>query len=420
MSPPKLQAPRGTFDVLPEQEALRLVVEQTARSVLEASGYRRIETPIFEDTDVFRRTVGESTDIVQKEMYTFQDGGGRSLTLRPEVTAPIVRSYLEHGMHTLPQPVKLWYLGPCFRYERAQAGRYRQFWQIGAEAIGSDDPAVDAESILLLAALLEELGVRGLRLRLASLGTPASRAAYRELLQAHLRAHEDELSGDVRARIDLNPLRAFDSDHPGTRAVMATAPRLMDHLDAEDAEHFAEVRAMLDAVELPYEIDGSLVRGLDYYHRTVFEFSSDALGAQSGVGGGGRYDGLAEQLGGGHTPGMGWAAGVERMLLAAEERPVPEPVCDLFIALAGDLAARRAAGIALGAEARRAGVPTQIELAGRSLKGQFKQAARVKARYVAVLGDMGIELKDMESGEQETVESASAVGARVLRGRHAG
>jgi len=420
MSGQRLQAPRGTFDVLPEQAALRLVVEQAARSILEASGYRRIETPIFEDTEVFRRTVGESTDIVQKEMYTFEDGGGRSLTLRPEVTAPIVRSYLEHGMHTLPQPVKLWYLGPCFRYERAQAGRYRQFWQIGAEAIGSDDPAVDAESILLLAALLEELGVRGLRLRLASLGTPVSRAAYRELLQAHLRGHEDELSTEVRERIELNPLRAFDSDHPGTRAVMASAPRLMDHLDAADAEHFAAVRAMLDAVELPYEIDGSLVRGLDYYHRTVFEFTSDALGAQSGVGGGGRYDGLAEQLGGAHTPGMGWAAGVERMLLAAEERPVPEPICDLFIAMAGDLSGRRAAAIALGAEARRAGVPTQVELAGRSLKGQFKQAARLKARYVAVLGDEGIELKDMESGEQETVEGSSAVVAHVLRGRHAG
>ncbi len=304
-----LQAPRGTFDVLPEQSALRLVVETTARGILEAAGYRRIETPIFEDTDVFRRTVGESTDIVQKEMYTFDDAGGRSLTLRPEVTAPIVRSYLEHGMHTLPQPVKLWYLGPCFRHERAQAGRYRQFWQIGAEAIGSDDPAVDAELILLLAALLEELGVRGLRLRLASLGTPASRAAYRELLQTHLREHEDRLSEEVRSRIELNPLRAFDSDHPGTREVMASAPLLMDHLDAEDADHFAQVRAMLDAVELPYEIDGSLVRGLDYYTRTVFEFTSDALGAQSGVGGGGRYDGLAEQLGGAPTPGHGLGGG---------------------------------------------------------------------------------------------------------------
>ena len=412
-----LQAPRGTFDVLPEQSALRLTVEVSARKILEAAGYRRIETPTFEDTDVFRRTVGESTDIVQKEMYTLIDGGGRSLTLRPEVTAPIVRAYAEHGMHRLAQPVKLWYLSSCFRYERAQAGRYRQFWQIGAEAIGSEDPAVDAESILLLAAILEELGVRGVRLRLASLGTAASRARYRELLQAHLRAHEDRLAHDVRERIDLNPLRAFDSDHPGTREVMQTAPLLLDHLDAEDLEHFATVRALLDAAELGYEIDATLVRGLDYYTRTVFEFSSDALGAQSGVGGGGRYDGLAEQLGAHATPGMGWAAGIERILLAAEERPVPEPVCDLFVAVGGDGAQERTAAFLLAAEARRAGVPAQLELAGRSLKGQFKQAARLRARYVAIVGADGIELKDMESGEQSAAPSPSAVVATVLRGR---
>jgi len=412
-----LQAPRGTFDVLPEQSALRLTVEVSARKILEAAGYRRIETPTFEDTDVFRRTVGESTDIVQKEMYTLIDGGGRSLTLRPEVTAPIVRAYAEHGMHRLAQPVKLWYLSSCFRYERAQAGRYRQFWQIGAEAIGSEDPAVDAESILLLAAILEELGVRGVRLRLASLGTAASRARYRELLQAHLRAHEDRLAHDVRERIDLNPLRAFDSEHPGTREVMQTAPLLLDHLDAEDLEHFATVRALLDAAELGYEIDATLVRGLDYYTRTVFEFSSDALGAQSGVGGGGRYDGLAEQLGAHATPGMGWAAGIERILLAAEERPVPEPVCDLFVAVGGDGAQERTAAFLLAAEARRAGVPAQLELAGRSLKGQFKQAARLRARYVAIVGADGIELKDMESGEQSAAPSPSAVVATVLRGR---
>ncbi len=412
-----LQAPRGTFDVLPEQSALRLTVEVSARKILEAAGYRRIETPAFEDTDVFRRTVGESTDIVQKEMYTLIDGGGRSLTLRPEVTAPIVRAYAEHGMHKLAQPVKLWYLSSCFRYERAQAGRYRQFWQIGAEAIGSEDPAVDAESILLLAAILEELGVRGVRLRLASLGTPASRARYRELLQAHLRAHEDRLAHDVRERIDLNPLRAFDSDHAGTREVMQTAPLLLDHLDAADVEHFATVRALLDASELGYEIDPTLVRGLDYYTRTVFEFTSEALGAQSGVGGGGRYDGLAEQLGAHATPGMGWAAGIERILLAAEERPVPEPVCDLFVAVGGDGAPERTAAFLLAAQARRAGVPAQVELAGRSLKGQFKQAARLRARYVAIVGADGIELKDMENGEQSAVPSPSAVVATVLRGR---
>ena len=415
----KPQAPRGTFDVLPEQAALRHAVEQTTRRVLESAGYRRIETPTFEATELFSRTVGVSTDIVQKEMYTFADGGGRSLTLRPEVTAPIVRAYIEHGMHKLPQPVKLWYLSSCFRYERAQAGRQRQFWQIGAEAIGSDDPAVDAEAIVLLATILDEVGVRGLRLRLASLGTPESRARYRELLQAHLRAHEAQLSGEVRERIELNPLRAFDSDHPGTRVVMQDAPRLIDHLDAGDVEHFSAVKAMLDAAEISYEVDPTLVRGLDYYTRTVFEFTSDALGAQSGVGGGGRYDGLAEQLGAAPTPGCGWAAGVERILLAAEERPEPEAITDLYVAVAGELTPElRLQAFALTAEARRASVPTQMELAGRSLKGQFKHAARLQARYVAVLGDEGIELKDMESGEQSPVESASGVVARVLRGRH--
>ena len=415
----KLQAPRGTFDVLPEQAALRLAVEDAARRILESAGYRRIETPAFEATELFRRTVGESTDIVQKEMYSFEDGSGRSLTLRPEVTAPIVRSYLEHGMHKLPQPVKLWYLSSCFRYERQQAGRYRQFWQVGAEAIGSDDPAVDAESILLLRELLAELGVRGAALRLSSLGTPSSRVAYREQLQAYLRAHEDRLAGDVRERIDLNPLRAFDSDHAATREVMASAPLLLDHLDEEDREHFAAVRELLDAAAVPYEIDPTLVRGLDYYTRTVFEFTSDSLGAQSGVGGGGRYDGLAQELGGPPTPGIGWATGVERILLAAEERPLPEPIVDLYVALAEPEPALRSAAFRIAAEARRAGVPAQLELAGRSLKGQLKQAGRIGARYVAIVSSEGIGLKDMESGEQEDVGSESAVVATVLRGRHA-
>ena len=312
----KIQAPRGTSDVLAEAADARASLEATARRVLEGSGYRRIETPTFEYTELFARGVGESTDIVQKEMYTFDDGGGRSVTLRPEGTAPICRAYVEHGMHKLPQPVKLWYLSSFFRKEKPQAGRYRQFWQIGAEALGSDDPAVDAETIMLLATLLSELEVKGVRLRLGSLGTLAARTAYREELQAYLRSRADELSDEVRARIDLNPLRAFDSDHPGTRSVMAGAPRLLDSLDADDAEHFATVRELLDRADVPYEVDPTLVRGMDYYTRTVFEFTSDALGAQSGVAGGGRYDGLVEQLGGPATPGCGWAAGVERILLA--------------------------------------------------------------------------------------------------------
>jgi histidyl-tRNA synthetase len=401
------RAPRGTFDVLPEDAARREVVEHAARRVLGHAGYGRIETPAFEATELFARGVGEATDIVQKEMYTFDDGGGRSLTLRPEGTAPIARAYLEHGMHKQPQPVRVWYLGPFFRRERAQAGRYRQFWQVGAEAIGSDDPAVDAETILLLATLFEEVGVRGLRLRLGSLGSAETRAAYRDTLAAHLRAHEDELSEEVRGRIDLNPLRAFDADHPGTRHVMESAPRLIDVLDDADREHFTLVRDFLDDAGLSYELDTGLVRGLDYYTRTIFEFTSDALGAQSGVGGGGRYDGLIGQLGGPATPGIGWAAGVERMLLASDGvSPAAVPV-DLYVALA--VPERRRTAFALAREARAAGLGAQLESAGRSLKGQLKHADRLGARYVAIVEGEGVTLKDMGSGEQRELPADSVI-----------
>ena len=272
-------------------------VEAAARALFARFGYREIRTPAFEETQLFARGIGADTDIVSKEMYTFDDGGGRSVTLRPEGTAPICRAYIQHGMHKEPQPVKLWYHGSYFRSERPQHGRYRQFWQVGLEAIGSDDPAVDAESILLLAEILEAIGVVA-RLRISSLGTPDTRAGYKAELQAYLRAHDHELSGEVRDRIDLNPLRAFDADHPGTRQVMAGAPLLLDRLTAEDREHFETVKRLLDGAGLTYEIDPTLVRGLDYYTRTVFEFRCDALGAQSGIGGGGRYDRLIQQIGG--------------------------------------------------------------------------------------------------------------------------
>jgi histidyl-tRNA synthetase len=413
----RIQAPRGTYDVLGDEAAAREALEAQARGILERAGYRRIETPAFEATELFARGVGASTDVVQKEMYTLEGGEGESLTLRPEGTAPVCRAYLEHGMHKLPQPVKLWYLSSFFRRERPQKGRFRQFWQLGAEAIGSDDPAVDAELILLFSELLEALGSRGVRLRIGSLGTADTRRAYRAELQEYLRAHEGELSPEVVARIDLNPLRAFDADDPGTRRVMAGAPRMLDRLNHDDREHFETVRELLDGAGQAYDVDGTLVRGLDYYTRTVFEFTSDALGAQSGVGGGGRYDGLIEMLGGPHTPGIGWATGIERILLAAEPRPEVEPVVDLFVASAKD---DGAGAFALASEARRAGLAVQQELAGRSLKGQLKQADRLGARYVAILGDEGISLKDMESGEQEVVESASAAVARALKGRHPG
>jgi histidyl-tRNA synthetase len=408
-----LRAPKGTSDVLPDEQADRERVADAAKRVLEGAGYRRIETPTFEATELFARGVGESTDVVQKEMYTFDDGGGRSITLRPEGTAPVARAYSEHGMHKLPQPVKLWYLSSFFRKEKPQAGRFRQFWQVGAEAIGSDDPAVDAESIMLLATLLDELGVLpSTRLRLGSLGGPEARARYRDELTTYLRSREGELSGEVRERIDLNPLRAFDSDHPGTQAVMAEAPRLLDALDADDREHFATVRALLDRAEVEYEVDTSLVRGLDYYTRTVFEFTSDALGAQSGVGGGGRYDGLIEQLGGKPTPGMGWAAGVERMLLTLGDTRSSEPPVDLFVAFDGT--PHREVAFQTSMDARRAGMTAQMELAGRSLKGQRKQADRVGARWLAVFADDGATLRDMDTGE--TVEvPVDGVVARALR-----
>jgi len=417
LSEPRLKAPRGTFDVLGEQSAVRSALESRARAILEGAGYERIETPVFEATELFARGVGESTDIVRKEMFTFEDPGGRSLTLRPEGTAPVCRAYVEHGMHKRRQPVKLWYLSSFFRHERAQAGRYREFWQVGAEALGSEDPAVDAESITLLAALLAEMGTRELRLRLSSLGTPASRADYRERLKAYLREHEQSLSPDVRSRIDANPLRAFDAEDPGTRGVMQGAPRLLEHLDRSDLEHFAEVRALLDLASVPYEIDDTLVRGLDYYSRTVFEFTSDALGAQSGVGGGGRYDGLVEQLGGPPTPGIGWAAGVERILLAGTPPPAPAPVLELFVAMHSTGRELRQAAFGLLAEARSAGLTAQMELGGRSLKGQLNLANALGARFVAIVGDGVSTLKDMQGTEQQEIPTSTVVHA-VLRGHH--
>jgi histidyl-tRNA synthetase len=316
-------------------------------------------------------------------------------------------------MHKLPQPVRLWYLESFFRYEKPQAGRFRQFWQVGLEAIGSDDPAVDAEAIVLLATYLEELGAREVELRLSSLGTPATRAEYREELKAHLRAHEAQLAEEVRARIDLNPLRAFDSDHPGTREVMAAAPRLLDRLDAADREHFEEVRRLLDAADLAYAIDPTLVRGLDYYTRTVFEFTSGVLGAQSALGGGGRYDGLIEQIGGPPTPGVGWAAGVERILLSVADVGVAEPPLDLFVAYEPN---RRADAFVVTRRARQAGRAAQMELAGRSLKGQLKQAGRTGARFVAVLRDDGSVLQDTETSDEVPVEGdANGIVAAVLR-----
>jgi histidyl-tRNA synthetase len=317
----------------------------------------------------------------------------------------VCRAYLEHGMHKLPQPVKVRYWGPFFRYEAPQAGRYRQFTQVGIEAVGSDDPSLDAEVILLLAELLERAQVREPRLRISSLGTPAARRAYSDELRAHLRAREDQLSDDVRNRLDRNPLRAFDSDHEGTRAALADAPRLLDRLDDEDRDHFAAVRGLLDAAGQDYEVDTTLVRGLDYYTRTVFEFSSDDLGAQSQLGGGGRYDGLIEQLGGPATPGVGWAAGIERILLAgALEAKAAAP--RVFISFNYDDLLE---AFTLRRGLRDAGIDVEMEQAGRSMKGQLKHANRAGAAYVVFLHGSALELKDMATGEQRPMASAAEV-----------
>lgn len=413
MASKKLQAPKGTLDVVPPDGRRRLRLQRLAADVLGGAGYEPLETPIFEDTDLFARGVGESTDIVQKEMFTFEDKAGRSLTLRPENTAGVCRAYVEHGMHKLPQPVKVWYWGPFFRHEAPQAGRYRQFTQLGAEALGSDDPALDAELILLLWDFLERAGAgKGLHLRISSLGTPETRASYLEDLTSYLQDRSHELSDEVRARLHLNPLRAFDADHAGTQAVMEQAPRLLDRLTPEDAEHFEAVRALLDDAGVPYRVDSRLVRGIDYYTRTLFELESDRLASQSALGGGGRYDGLVEELGGPATPGVGWAAGIERILLVAKD-PEEQPQDRIYVAVAKEDAAREA--FALVRRLRALGLRVEMETAGRSLKGQLKHANRLGAGQTVIAGD-GFEVKDMGSGKQTAAQTADEVVAIVSAG----
>jgi histidyl-tRNA synthetase len=408
------QAPKGTYDLLPDEAAARDAVVATAAQVFAAYGYRRIVTPEFEETALFERGVGEATDIVRKEMYTFLDKGERSLTLRPEGTAPICRAYVEHGMHKWPQPVKLWYYCPMFRYEKPQAGRYREHYQIGAEAIGSHEPAVDAEVIALLAAIFAELGVQGVTLNVNTMGDPTCRPAYVSRLRDYLRDREGELCGDCRERLDLNPLRTFDCKVESCRAVLDEAPRLLDHLCPDCREHFDRMLALLARAGLEPDLDFRLVRGLDYYTRTTFEFTSDRLGAQSGVGGGGRYDGLVEQIGGPPTPGVGWGSGLERIAVAMAVRPLPAAAPDVFVVSFGDAARALAFGVAQ--DLRAAGVKAELDLAGRSSKGQLKQAGRSGARFAALLGldelaaDQ-VRLRTLDGGGEEDV---AAVGLPAL------
>ena len=416
MSAPR--APKGTYDLLPDAAARRDAMVSAAARLFAAYGYRRIVTPEFEETGLFERGVGEATDIVRKEMYTFVDKGERSLTLRPEGTAPICRAYVEHGLHKWPQPVKVWYYCPMFRYERPQAGRYREHYQFGVEAIGSADPAVDAEVVALLAALFAELGVEGARLNMNSMGDLACRPAYVDKLRGYLRGREGELCGDCLERLDLNPLRTFDCKVESCRAVLDEAPRIIDHLCADCREHFDAVLELVKRAGLEPHLDFRLVRGLDYYTRTTFEFNSDRLGAQSGVGGGGRYDGLIEQIGGAPTPGVGWGSGLERIALAMRDQPLLPSAPDVYVVSFSDEA--RAAAFGVAQELRGAGLAAELDLAGRSPKGQLKQAGRSGAPLAVLLGldELGadrVRLRTMDGGGEEDLAAAGLAAQLAAR-----
>ena len=404
----EFQAPRGTLDWYGARAALRRAVLDAARDVFEAAGYSQVVTPTFEDTGVFARTSGEGSEVVRKEMYSFTDRSGRPLTLRPEGTAGVMRAYLEH-MTRLPQPVKVWYEVPMFRYAAVQKGRYREHYQFGAEAIGSDDPAVDAELIGLQRRWYEGVGVSGLRLLVNSIGDGNCRPAYLELLVTFLDEHADELCEECRERRDVNPLRTFDCKEKGCRAIMASAPKITDHLCDDCAAHFADVRAHLDARDVSYAVDPGLVRGLDYYTRTAWEWQWPELGAQSTLSGGGRYDGLAEQLGGRPTPGVGFGAGVERLVLTLEETgagpPLGRSLDALFAVLSDD--ARPSVHAAMD-DVRAAGVRCDAAYGGRRLKRALELADRRGIPTVVIVGDDEwaageATVRDMTTGDQRRV-----------------
>lgn len=387
----KIERPRGTHDILPSEQPRWRTVTGEFERLCALYGYRRIDTPVFEDTDLFARTSGEGSDVVTKEMYTFTDRADRSLTLRPEPTAGIVRAYLEHGLHREPQPQKLFTIAAQYRYGRPQKGRFREFWQLDVEAIGSDDPAVDAEVIHLYDTLLERLGVTAYHLELNSIGDRDCRPQYvEELLKPWLAEHEAELDEATRDQARRNPLRALDNiaaKPPAVQEVLRQAPAIGDSLCESCREHFAEVRRYLDAFGVRYELVPTLVRGLDYYTRTTWEFVGPEGGSQSTLSGGGRYDGLAEELGGRHTPGVGFGAGVERLLLALEDAGTQEPPeegVDVFFVC--EDGADRPAVLAKMLELRAAGVRADADFAGRSVKGQHTQASRLGAKRVVVVG----------------------------------
>jgi len=408
------KGPKGTYDVYPggrephERPELWAWVEQIARDFFRRYNYAEVRLPVFEEATLYVRSVGEASDIVRKEMFAFHDKGGRELALRPEGTAGVVRAYVEHGLYKLAQPLKLWYLGPMFRHERQQKGRYRQHVQVGTEVLGSDDPLIDVEVIALMYEIHQSLGVRDEVVYLNNLGDLETRKRYVPELKAFLEKNVSELDPDSKARIETNPLRTFDSKDKNTQALLKEAPLISDYSSEEARAHFEAAKEGLEAVGVPYAVDERLVRGLDYYTLTVFEAKSAALGAQDTVGGGGRYNGLVEELGGPDLPGIGFGTGIERILLAASA-PEEGPLLDVFIVTLVPEA--RLLGFSLAAALRAEGLSCDLDYADRSAKGQFKQADRMGARFAVVIGEEELvagvcSLRDMVSGEQRTVPVA--------------
>ena len=402
-------APKGTKDILPDQIYKWQFIEERFRKICRAYGFREIRTPMFEHTELFQRGVGDTTDIVQKEMYTFDDHAGRSITLKPEGTASVVRSFVEHKTYADVQPTKDYYIIPCFRYEKPQSGRLREFHQVGLEIFGTPDMLADCDVIAIGHDFLDEMGVKDVELRINSVGCPKCRAAYRKALQDYLRPHFDELCETCQERFDRNPMRILDCKSPEDQEIVKDAPLMLDYLCDDCRKAFEEVQDGLRAMGIDFVIDPKIVRGLDYYTKTAFEFVSNKIGAQGTVCGGGRHDNLVEEIGGPATPGVGFGLGIERLLLLMEangyEIPEPDPL-DVFITVMGDKAKLK--GLEIIHQLHLAGISAQMDLMSRNVKGQFKYAARLGAKYTVVIGedelDRGVaQLKDMDAHEQTEV-----------------
>lgn len=403
------QAIRGTGDVLPSDSHRWQHVENVLLETARLHGFKEIRTPVFEHTELFVRSVGDTTDVVQKEMYTFNDNGGRSITLRPEGTAGAVRAFLEHGLHNEALPQKVSYITSCYRYEKPQAGRLREFHQFGVECFGAAQPSADAEVISLAASAFEALGIKNLSLEINSIGCPECRAKFYDALREYFASHSDELCETCLGRLDRNPMRILDCKSPVCKNIAAGAPTVLDYICDDCKDHFAKTKSYLNAMDIKYTVNPTIVRGLDYYTRTVFEFVSSDLGAQSTVCGGGRYDGLVEQMGGPKTPALGFAVGLERLLMIMDaqncDMPQVKP-CDVYIAPMGDDAAVMAASLAK--MLRSEGFFAETDIVGRGLKAQMKYANKLGAKYTVVLGDEEISahkanLKCMETGEQTEI-----------------